>query len=250
MESPSELGSVVTGMDIPPPPPVPSDSGFPFDSYPPEARDPVALEEHLGRKRTTDDHNTPESFLQSLVYPMTADGTVDLDPCSNQWSVVKDHLRFGLDFGLDGLVMEWLSSHGVVYVNPRYSKMKPWVEKCIEEHIKNPRQDILLLGKCDPAVNWYRLADDHAVAAAEPYKRIRFERGTDDDNGANFSSTLFYWGERLTAFLRMCHGLAKPRVGHAAFYRLEDICHVCESDPSEYPEGHPSRTRTICLGEP
>lgn len=155
---------------------------------------------------------------------MSLTGWVDLDPCSNPWSVVNAQVSYSFDRGENGLELPWLDSEGLVWVNPPYGRgmVRQWVEACIDEHWSNPRQDILLIVKCDPGVKWFQYAREHCCAWANPYKRIAFDRGTDDGNSADFSSTIFYWGERLVPFLRMMDGVAQVNLADQAFNR-EDL---------------------------
>ena len=49
---------------------------------------------------------------------------IDLDPCSNARSTVRARQSYAIERGEDGLVLPW---SGVVYVNPPYADVMPWV---------------------------------------------------------------------------------------------------------------------------
>lgn len=64
--------------------------------------------------RKTDHYETPQNFLDQW-------GPFDMDPCPR-------NPKF------DGLKVKWF---GKVFVNPPYSQIKKWFDKCLEE-LENP----------------------------------------------------------------------------------------------------------------
>lgn len=62
-------------------------------------------------------------------------GSIDLDPCSNEHSVVGAEYSYDLSKGQDGLELPWTPYRGNVFVNPPYSREanKAWAEKALTE---------------------------------------------------------------------------------------------------------------------
>lgn len=83
------------------------------------------------RFRDRNDLTTPKHFIDLLVEHL---GPVDLDPCSNPWSVVGAGRSFSIQEGVDGLSQEWpvyVPEGAHVFVNsPRgCGQLKKWVGK-------------------------------------------------------------------------------------------------------------------------
>ena len=70
-----------------------------------------------------DDWYTPsEVFTQlGLVF--------DIDVCAPKGGLARIPALKSFDIEIDGLSQEW---HGLVWMNPPYSKPKPWIEKWLE----------------------------------------------------------------------------------------------------------------------
>ena len=75
----------------------------------------------------TDDWKTPSSLYERLMK------LGYYDPCPFQSS-------------FDGLTIDWQEKN---FVNPPYSKLKLWVEKCIEQHAKNKEVMMLIPARTD-----------------------------------------------------------------------------------------------------
>ena len=75
----------------------------------------------------TDDWKTPSSLYDRLI------DNGFYDPCPY-------HSPF------DGLTIDWKEKN---FVNPPYSKLKIWVDKCIEQHSKNKEVIMLIPARTD-----------------------------------------------------------------------------------------------------
>jgi site-specific DNA-methyltransferase (adenine-specific) len=85
---------------------------------------------------TTDDWATPPEFIATLEAEF---GTFDLDPCATD-ETAKARNYFTREE--DGLQQDW---SGLVFVNPPYSNVVPWVEKAIAECRAERACSLLLL---------------------------------------------------------------------------------------------------------
>lgn len=57
-------------------------------------------------------------------------GPIDLDPCSNAYSIVNARVAYDLSRGEDGLILPWF---GTIFVNGPWSKLGPWSYRAVSE---------------------------------------------------------------------------------------------------------------------
>lgn len=108
---------------------------------------------------------------------------IDTDPCWHPESHVRPRLVACDGVDLDGLVEPW---RGSVWVNPPYSKPRPWIERC-EKHTG----PVLALLKCDTSTKAFAgvwRADVRVFFS----KRLKFE-GYGEAQSAPFASVLVGW---------------------------------------------------------
>lgn len=136
-------------------------------------------------------------------------GAPDLDPCSNDRSIIHALTRYCLPD--DGLTLPW---HGRVYCNPPYSDPGPWVQRCLrhaqQTTIGLPNESIACI-IADPSTKWWQSAiwrkdeDGETVMLADavcfPDHRVKFI----PPPGAKVSSmtrpvALPYWGPHAKRF--------------------------------------------------
>ena len=91
-----------------------------------------------GRKVITDnkDWGTPSKYVEAVN--AFFDGQIDLDPCSNDWSIVNAQVEYRLP-NQDGLKENW--NYKKIFVNPPYGKdqkrgtgIKSWIYRCEMAH--------------------------------------------------------------------------------------------------------------------
>lgn len=100
--------------------------------------------------RKTDNWKTPTSIYQKFI---------DLgyyDPCPYQST-------------FDGLSVDWKDKN---FVNPPYSKLKLWVNKCIEQHKKNKEIIMLIPARTDTQA--FKLLYDYGVHFVFITGRLKF----------------------------------------------------------------------------
>lgn len=141
---------------------------------------------------------TPQSFLDK-VYQF---GDIELDPCSNIYSIV-DAKKAVLP-PEDGLQVSWSTDNGIVFANPPYGrKVKHWVQKAMLEHVLH-RNDIIMLIPARVDTKWFQEVIFPTASAICFWKgRIKFVDGTDPsmNNPATFPSAVVYWGQNPARFL-------------------------------------------------
>ena len=140
----------------------------------------------------SNDWGTPDEVLQPLQEHFEGIG---LDPCANPNALLE--ARRNITLPEDGLLADW-SGHGLVYINPPFSKIKPWVEKAASEG-----DEVILLLPARTGSVWWQTY----VAPADV---ILFWRGRLTFYGAKdiapFHCALVYWGVRPELFLKAFPG--------------------------------------------
>jgi hypothetical protein len=88
----------------------------------------------------------------------------------------------------DGLEIDWESP---AFVNPPYSEPGEWVEKAIRESRKGT--DVVMLLKCDPSTQWYRLLEEEGARFSFINSRLEFKNSENGKNDrAYFPSVLVF----------------------------------------------------------
>lgn len=133
-------------------------------------------------------------------------GEIELDPCSNEYSIVKANTEFLLPDN-DGLTEEW--NYKTIYVNPPYGSdrsrgttIKNWLVKCVESHIKYHSEIIALIPVATNTGHWKKCVFGQASAICFLYDtRLRFlVDGMDTGKGAPMACCLVYWGNNYKQF--------------------------------------------------
>ncbi len=133
-------------------------------------------------------------------------GSIDLDPCSNEHSVVNAKVEYRLPHH-DGLKQSW--DHGTIYVNPPYgadrergTKIADWLDRCLMAHQRYSSEVIALVPVASNTLHWKRNVWPHAASIAFLYDtRLKFlVDGKDGGKGAPMSCAMVYWGKRPSRF--------------------------------------------------
>jgi hypothetical protein len=133
-------------------------------------------------------------------------GKIHLDPCTNQWSIVKAEVEFQLP-DHDGLRMEW--KYPTIFVNPPYgadrtrgTTIRDWLRKCAETHRKYGAEVLGLVPVATNTRHWKLYVWDAATGVAFLYDtRLRFlVEGREGGKGAPMSCAMIYWGPRYKEF--------------------------------------------------
>lgn len=133
-------------------------------------------------------------------------GTIQLDPCSNEYSVVNAVTEFKLPEH-DGLKEEW--DFRTIFVNPPYGSdrlrnttIKNWLAKCCEANHQYDSEVIALVPVATNTGHWKQYVFGEADAICFLYDtRLRFlVDGFDSGKGAPMACCLIYWGKRINEF--------------------------------------------------
>lgn len=186
-----------------------------------------------GRKVNTKSQNwgTPAKYVNAIK--AFWNGRIDLDPCSNEYSVVHAETEYRLP-EQDGLKESW--NYPTIYVNPPYgadrlrgTTIKDWLARCARAHLDYQSEVIALVPVATNTSHWKSYVFGHADAICFLYDtRLRFlEDGVDRGKGAPMACCLIYWGDNYKRFAEqfMLYGavtnisnLKQVRIGRDRYY--------------------------------
>lgn len=133
-------------------------------------------------------------------------GNIDLDPCSNEFSIVHARTEYRLPEH-DGLKESW--NFSTIYVNPPYgmdrergTTIKNWLANCAHAHEQYGSEVIALVPIAANTSHWKKYVFTKARAICFLYDtRLRFlENGRDSGKGAPMACAMVYWGEDYERF--------------------------------------------------
>jgi DNA N-6-adenine-methyltransferase (Dam) len=170
-----------------------------------------------GRQSITEtkDWCTPPHIVESVR--RVFGGSIDLDPCSNEDSVVEARVSYLLPEE-DGLAASW--DYGTIYVNPPYgtdkergTRIAHWFVR-IAEAARNGSQVIALVPVATNTGHWKRFVYPVADAICFLYEpRVKFYiGGREDSKGAPMSCAVIYYGDDPSEFAAefRTHGAVLP----------------------------------------
>lgn len=147
---------------------------------------------------------TPPKYVNAIREVFS--GTIELDPCSNEHSVVRAKVEYSLP-RVDGLKAEW--SYATIFVNPPYgadrergTTIRDWLRKCAEAHSKHGAEVLALVPVATNTRHWKLYVWGAATAVAFLYDtRLRFlVAGRDAGKGAPMACAMVYWGRQYERF--------------------------------------------------
>ncbi len=141
-------------------------------------------------------------------------GGIDLDPCSNEFSIVKATVEYRLP-ELDGLKESW--DYPRIYVNPPYgidkergTSIKHWLYRCASAARNHDSEVMALVPVATNTGHWKNYVFGRAVSVCFLYDtRLRFlVEGRNEGKGAPMSCAMVYWGRHYQKFydVFMQHG--------------------------------------------
>lgn len=159
-----------------------------------------------GRKVVSEsqDWQTPANYVKAIKDFF--EGEIDLDPCSNGYSIVGARTEYRLP-EIDGLRAGW--NFRRIYVNPPYgadrmrgTRITHWIEKCAHANEKYGAEVLALVPVATNTMHWKRHIWPVARAVCFLYDtRLKFlVNGKDGGKGAPMSCAMVYWGEHLGGF--------------------------------------------------
>jgi hypothetical protein len=159
-----------------------------------------------GRKihSLSQDWGTPRKYVDAVKEVFG--GAVDLDPCSNKFSIVGARVEYHLP-GHDGLKESW--DFPRIYVNPPYgidhergTSIKQWLYRCALANRIHESEVLALVPVATNTGHWKRYVFTKARAVCFLYDtRLRFlVNGKDGGKGAPMSCAMIYWGDHYEKF--------------------------------------------------
>ncbi len=147
---------------------------------------------------------TPEKYVRAVREFFG--GGIDLDPCSNEHSIVHARTEYQLPKH-DGLIESW--DFPTVYVNPPYgidkkhgTSIKNWLHRCARAH-KTFRSEVLaLVPVATNTGHWKNYVFGQATGVCFLYDtRLKFlVDGRNGGKGAPMSCAMIYWGKNYDRF--------------------------------------------------
>jgi hypothetical protein len=158
-----------------------------------------------GRKNTSEkkDWCTPPKYIKAIYDVLD---NIELDPCSNQYSIVKAETEF-IYPNNDGLKEEW--NYKTIYVNPPYGRdshnktsIKDWLYKCTEANINYKSEILALIPVAPNTKHWKENIFKHSDSICFlSDTRLKFlDKGNIDTKGAPMACAMIYWGENSDKF--------------------------------------------------
>ena len=159
-----------------------------------------------GRKINTlsQEWGTPEKYVQAIKEFFG--GEIDLDPCSNQFSIVGARVEYMLPRH-DGLKDSWNFKR--IYVNPPYgldrkrgTGIKSWLYRCAQAHKNFGSEVLALVPVATNTGHWKKYVFGKASAICFLYDtRLKFlVNGQNGGKGAPMSCAMIYWGANPARF--------------------------------------------------
>lgn len=154
----------------------------------------IGLSQHWG---------TPPVYVKAVRSVL---GEIDLDPCSNKFSIVKARVEYRLP-QRDGLAELW--NFRRIYVNPPYgsdkargTRIRHWLERCADAHRRHGSEVLALIPVATNTGHWKNNIWGVATSVAFLYDtRLKFTvNGVPSVRGAPMSCAMIYWGDQIDKF--------------------------------------------------
>lgn len=137
------------------------------------------------------------------------DNNLELDPCSNEFSIIKARKKF-IYPETDGLIADW-RPYSTIYVNPPYGRnkengtsIKNWIEKCYRINLGWHSEIMALIPVATNTRHWKEFIFGEATICFLYDTRLKFMiNGSLDNKGAPMSCAMVYWGNRCNYFQKM-----------------------------------------------
>lgn len=146
---------------------------------------------------------TPHKYVEAVRKVLG--GRIDLDPCSNEYSIVGAETEYRLPD--DGLALSW--EFPTIYVNPPYgsdrkrgTRISHWLERCANAHDTYGSTVLALVPVAPNTKHWKHSVFGRAAGVCFLYDtRLRFlEDGMDGGKGAPMACAVIYWGNGFDDF--------------------------------------------------
>ena len=149
-------------------------------------------------KSQSQDWGTPEKYVRAVKEFFG--GEIDLDPCSNKFSIVGAKVEYMLP-NHDGLKESWNYRH--IFVNPPYgldrrrgTGVKNWLYRCALAHKTFGAEVLALVPVATNTGHWkkYVFGKARSVCFLEDTRLKFLVNGQNGGKGAPMSCAMVYWG--------------------------------------------------------
>ena len=147
---------------------------------------------------------TPKKYVDAVK--QIFNGEIDLDPCSNEYSIVNAKIEYSLP-EKDGLKESWNFSK--IYVNPPYgadrmrgTTIKKWLAQCVIANRDYNSEVLALVPVATNTGHWKQSVFGQATAICFLYDtRLKFLiNGIEEKKGAPMACAMIYWGDNYSKF--------------------------------------------------
>jgi hypothetical protein len=153
---------------------------------------------HISEKK---DWNTPPKYIESIKEFF---GTIDLDPCSNEYSNIDATVEYKLP--TDGLLESW--NYKRIFVNPPYGRniqtgtsIYDWVSMGVKSS-ELGNELLFLIPVATNTKHFKHLIFKHAsgICFLEDTRLKFWNNGKEDKKGAPMACCMVYFGNRYNIF--------------------------------------------------
>jgi len=159
-----------------------------------------------GRKinTLTKDWCTPRKYVDAISE--FYDNRIDLDPCSNEDSIVNARVEYQLP-RKNGLKMSW--DYQKIYVNPPYgldkeqnTSIKDWIRLCAQAHQQHDSDVLALIPVAVNTRHWkeYIFGKANSVCFLADTRLKFIINGDEENKGAPMACAMVYWGKDTEKF--------------------------------------------------
>ncbi|MBK7542898.1 MAG: N-6 DNA methylase [Candidatus Competibacteraceae bacterium] len=150
---------------------------------------------------------TPEKYVKAVREFFG--GHIDLDPCSNEYSIVNAGTEYRLPKN-DGLRESW--NFPTIYVNPPYgidkergTSIKKWLRNCAIANKEYKSEVLALVPVATNTGHWKNFVFSNATGICFLYDtRLKFlVNGQNGGKGAPMSCSMIYWGIDFDRFFSL-----------------------------------------------
>ncbi len=147
---------------------------------------------------------TPKKYVNAVK--QIFNGEIDLDPCSNEYSIVNAKNEYSLP-EKDGLKESW--NFSTIYVNPPYgadrvrgTTIKKWLAQCVIANRDYNSEVLALVPVATNTGHWKQSVFGQATAICFLYDtRLKFLiNGIEEKKGAPMACAMIYWGDNYSKF--------------------------------------------------
>ena len=150
---------------------------------------------------------TPQKYVAAVK--KVFGGRIDLDPCSNEHSIVSAEVEYHLPIQ-DGLKESW--NYPKIFVNPPYgidqergTSIKHWLYRCANANRSHDSEVLALVPVATNTGHWKNYVFGRATGVCFLYDtRLKFlVDGRDEGKGAPMSCAMVYWGRNHDRFFEI-----------------------------------------------